>query len=187
MQLQINTHLSAEYVIVHPLYHLNKKKTKTEGTGRHDEKYENKGSTGLCSSFFDDLLYPRGATESDGKMEKKELETDRLPPPRTLILDFTMTHTRYDRSLSNLNGQLTNTRRSDGAPEPDGDIKTVDRKKILHYRQLYVDRPDPIAFMPVTLDTSGRIYDDFLRLLFLHAHRETSALENDIPSFPLLV
>ena len=55
------------------------------------------------------------------------------------------------------------------------------RKKIIHYRQLYIDRPDPIAFMPVAVDTAGRIYDDFLRLLFLHAHREASALPNDIP------
>ena len=36
--------------------------------------------------------------------------------------------------------------------------------------------------MPVAVDTSGRIYDDFLRLLFLYAHRrEASALANDIP------
>jgi hypothetical protein len=35
--------------------------------------------------------------------------------------------------------------------------------------------------MPVAVDTSGRIYDDFLRLLFFHAHRETSDLTNDIP------
>ncbi len=76
--------------------------------------------------------------------------------------------------------QLTNTSRSDGAPEPDGVIKVVTRKKIIHYRQLYVDRPDPIAFMPVAVDTSDRIYDDFLRLLFLYSHREASALANDI-------
>jgi hypothetical protein len=38
----------------------------------------------------------------------------------------------------------------------------VVRKKILHYRQLYIDRPEPIAFMPVAVDTSGHIYDDFL-------------------------
>ncbi len=42
-------------------------------------------------------------------------------------------------------------------------------------------RPDPIAFMPVAVDTSGRVYDDFSRLLFLHAHREASALSNGIP------
>ena len=78
-------------------------------------------------------------------------------------------------------GQLTNIRRSDGVPEPDGDLKVVSRKKIIHYHQLYIDHPEPIAFMPVAVDTSDRIYDDFLRLLFLHAHRETSALGNDIP------
>ena len=92
-----------------------------------------------------------------------------------------MTHPHYVRSRLNLNGQLTNTRRSDSAAEPDGVIKTVARKKIIHYRQLYIDRPDPIAFMPVAVDTSDRIYDDFLRLLFLHVHREVSALTNDIP------
>ncbi len=113
-------------------------------------------------------------------LKKTQDEADRLPPPRTLILDFTMTHTRYGRSHLHLNGQLTNTRRSDGATEPDGVIKAVVRKKILHYRQLYVDHPDPIAFMSVAVDTSVRIYDDFLRLLFLHAHREASALANDI-------
>ena len=74
-----------------------------------------------------------------------------------------------------------NIRRSDGAPEPDGALKVVARKKIIHYRQLYLVLPEPIAFMPVGVDTSGRIYDDFLRLLFLHAHRESSALTNDIP------
>jgi hypothetical protein len=44
-----------------------------------------------------------------------------------------------------------------------------------------LDRPDPIAFMPVSVDTSGRVHDDFNRLLFLHAHREASALINELP------
>jgi hypothetical protein len=57
----------------------------------------------------------------------------------------------------------------------------VTRKKIIHYLQLYIDRPDPIVFMPVAVDTSDRIYDDFLRLLFLYDHREVSPLPNDIP------
>ena len=55
------------------------------------------------------------------------------------------------------------------------------RSKIIHYRQLYLNRPDAIAFMPVGVDTSGRIYDDFSRLLFLHAHREESVLTNELP------
>ena len=35
--------------------------------------------------------------------------------------------------------------------------------------------------MPVAVDTSDRNYDVFLRLIFLHDHREASALTNDIP------
>ena len=35
--------------------------------------------------------------------------------------------------------------------------------------------------MTVAVDTTGRIYEDFSRLLFLHAHREVSALSNEIP------
>ncbi len=35
--------------------------------------------------------------------------------------------------------------------------------------------------MPVPVDTAGRIYDDFSRLLFLHSHREVSALTNELP------
>ena len=38
--------------------------------------------------------------------------------------------------------------------------------------------PEPIAFMSVAVDTAGRIYDDFSRLLFLHGHREASVLTN---------
>ena len=60
-------------------------------------------------------------------------------------------------------------------------MRVVTRKKIIHYRQLYVDRPEPIAFIPVAVDTGDRIYDDFSRLLFLHAHREASALSNELP------
>ena len=80
--------------------------------------------------------------------------------PRTLILDFTMTHTRYGRSQLSSLGQLTHTRREDGAPEPDGALRTVVREKVRHYRQLYINHPEPIAFMSdghrrsVAVDTS---------------------------------
>ena len=114
-------------------------------------------------------------------LQKPQDGTDRLPPPRTLIMDFTMTHQRFGRSLLSSLGQLTHSRRSDGAPEPDGALREAARRKIRHYRHLYIDRPDPIAFMSVDVDTFGRVYDDFSRLLFLHAHREASALANEIP------
>ena len=50
-------------------------------------------------------------------------------------------------------GQLTHRRRSDGGPESDGAFREEDRTKIRHYRQLYINLPDPIAFMPVVVDT----------------------------------
>jgi hypothetical protein len=50
-------------------------------------------------------------------------------------------------------GQLMNTRRSDGDPDPDVVLKDVTRI----------------------------MYDEFIRLLFLHGHRETSVLVNELP------
>ena len=38
-----------------------------------------------------------------------------------------------------------------------------------------------MVFMPVAVNTSGRLYDEFLRLIFLHAHREASALAGELP------
>jgi len=116
-------------------------------------------------------------------LENPQEQADRLPqgPPLTLILDFTLTHTCFGRSHVYSIGQLTHSRHSDGDPEPDGALRVVTRKKILHYRQLYIDHPEPIVFMPVAVDTSVRIYDDFSRLLFLYDHRETSALTNELP------
>jgi hypothetical protein len=73
-------------------------------------------------------------------------------------------------------GQLTNTRRSDGAPDPDTGFKEVVSIKIRHYRNLYLNHPGPIAFIPLAVDNTGRMYDEFIRLLFLHAHCEVSAL-----------
>jgi hypothetical protein len=114
-------------------------------------------------------------------LQKPQEQTDHLPPPRTLILDFTLTHTRYESSHVHTTGQLTNTTRSDDTPDLDGALREVSRKKILHYHQLYINRPDPITFLPTVVDTTGRLYDDFSRLLFLHTHREVLALSNEIP------
>ncbi len=89
-----------------------------------------------------------------------------------------MTHTRYGRSIQHTTGQLPQTRRSDGAPELDGALQKVGRDKIWHYRQFYLDKPDPIT--TVTVNTSVRVYDDFNRLLLLHTHRESSDLTNEL-------
>ncbi len=114
-------------------------------------------------------------------LQKPQPQATRLPPPRTLIMDYTMTHVRFGRSHLHPMGQLTNTRRSDSAPDPDAAFKEVVRIKIRHYRNLYLNHPDPIAFIPLAVDTTGRMYDEFIRLLFLHTHRESSVLTSELP------
>jgi hypothetical protein len=115
---------------------------------------------------------------SDSKLQA---QVNRLPPPRTLIMDFTMTHVRFGRSHLHPIGQLTHTRRSGSAPDPDGVIQDAVRIKIRHYRNIYLNRPDPIVFLSLAVDTSDRLYDDFICLIFLHGHREASALINELP------
>jgi hypothetical protein len=107
-------------------------------------------------------------------------EDDRLPP-RTLVMDVTMTHDHYGRTTQYTNGALTHRVSSTGAPQPDGALNKPARMKIRHYRQIYTDRPDPIVFLSIVVSTSGHVYEDFVRLLFLHVHRETSILAGELP------
>ena len=65
-------------------------------------------------------------------------------------------------------------------PDPDGDLKETVRIKIRNYRNIYLNR----AFLPLAVDTSGRLYDDFIRLLFFHAHREASQYSDSVMNFP---
>jgi hypothetical protein len=107
-------------------------------------------------------------------------EDDRLPP-RTLVMDVTMTHDRYGRTTHHTNGTLTHRVSSTGVPQVDGVLNKEARMKIRHYRQIYTDRPDPIVFLPITVSTSGLVYEDFVRLSFLHTHREDSILVGELP------
>ncbi len=43
------------------------------------------------------------------------------------------------------------------------------------------NRPDPIDFLPLAVDTPGRLYDDFIRLFFWHVHREVSVFPTELP------
>ena len=92
-----------------------------------------------------------------------------------------MTHVRFGCSHLHPVGQLTHTRRSDDVLDPDGKLQKEVRIKKCHYRSIYLNHPDPIDFMPLTVDTSGRLYDDFIRSFFLDVHRETSALTDELP------
>ncbi len=126
------------------------------------------------------------ADNERGDIEIKDYVTlprgadDRLPP-RTLVMDVTMTHDHYGRTTQRANGALTHRVSSAGAPQPDGVLNKAARNKIRHYRQICTDRPDPIAFLSITVSTSGRVYEDFTRLLFLQAHREASILAGELP------
>ncbi len=64
-------------------------------------------------------------------LQKPETQDNRLPPPHTLIMDFTMTHIRFGCHELHLHpmGQLTNTRHSDGSPDPDGVLRESVRIK----------------------------------------------------------
>ena len=77
-------------------------------------------------------------------------------------------------------GQLTSTRISVGTPDPDGDLKEVVSIKIRHYRNVYLNHLDPIVFIPLAVDNTGHLYDDFIRLICLHDHREVSDLVNEL-------
>ena len=47
-------------------------------------------------------------------------------------------------------------------------------EKILKYRADYNNNPPvAVAFMPAMAGTTGRWHSEFIRLLFLQAHRET--------------
>jgi hypothetical protein len=77
-----------------------------------------------------------------------------------------------------INKQVSST----GDPQPDGALKKAARIKIRHYRQIYADRPDPVVFLPTVVSTSGRVYEDFTRMMLLqHAHRETRILAGELP------
>ena len=79
-------------------------------------------------------------------------------------MDFTMTHDRIWRSHLHPKGKLTSTSCSDGSPDPDGTLKEVVRSKIRHYRNVvnvYLNHPDPITFIPLGVDTTGHLYDEW--------------------------
>jgi hypothetical protein len=40
---------------------------------------------------------------------------------------------------------------------------------------------DDIVFLPITVSTSVRVYEDFARLFFSHAYREASILTGELP------
>ncbi len=71
-------------------------------------------------------------------------------------------------TLTNLNGKLHYPN------DIDRSLNEAAADKIRKYRADYNNNPpNAVSFMPAIAGTSGRLHGDFIRLLFLQAHRET--------------
>ena len=86
-----------------------------------------------------------------------------------LVLDLRIAHDRVGSSTDpTLNGHLKYPNNLDQS------LNDAAADKIRKYRADYNNRPpSAVSFMPAIASTSGRLHSEFIRLLFLQAHRET--------------
>jgi len=86
-----------------------------------------------------------------------------------LVLDLRIAHERFGSSSDpNLNGKLHYPN------DIDRSLNEVATDKIRKYRSDFNNNPpNAISFMSAIASTSGRLHSEFIRLLFLQAHRET--------------
>ena len=89
--------------------------------------------------------------------------------PVPLVLDLRIAHDRFGRSSDlSLNGNLRYPN------DIDRSLNEAAADKIRKYRADYNNNPPTaVSFMPAIASTSGRLHSEFIRLLFLQAHRET--------------
>jgi hypothetical protein len=86
-----------------------------------------------------------------------------------LVLDLRIAHDRFGSSSDpSLNGQLHYPN------DIDKSLNEAAPDKIRKYRADYNNNPpSAVSLMPAIATTSGRLHSEFIRLLFLQAHRET--------------
>jgi hypothetical protein len=89
--------------------------------------------------------------------------------PVPLVLDLHITHDRFGSSSDpNLHGKLH---------WPNDIDKSLNETKADKIRKYHADykykTPNAISFMTAIASTSGRLHSEFIRILFLQAHRET--------------
>jgi hypothetical protein len=89
-----------------------------------------------------------------------------------LVLDLRIAHDRFGSSSDpSLNGHLHHPN------DIDKSLNEAAANKIRKYRADYNNNPpSAVSFMPAISSTSGRLHSEFIRLLFLQAHRETDRL-----------
>ncbi len=89
--------------------------------------------------------------------------------PVPLVLDLRIAHDRIGNSANPaLNGNLHYPNNIDES------LNQSTNDKIRKYRADYNNNPpNAVPFMPTIPGTNGRLHSEFIRLLFLQAHRET--------------
>ena len=88
---------------------------------------------------------------------------------RSLVFDLSIAHDRFGSSSHvQQNGSLSHPQ------DIDAPLRIAAQREIATYRQQQADNQN-ISFLPAIVSTSTRMHGDFLRLLFLQAHRETEA------------
>jgi hypothetical protein len=88
---------------------------------------------------------------------------------RSLVFDLSITHYRIGSSC-----HVQQNRSLSHKQDLDAPLRMAAERKINSYRQQYADNQN-ISFLPAIMTTSSRMHGEFLRLLFLQAHRETTA------------
>ena len=87
--------------------------------------------------------------------------------PRDVVFDLTLTHERWgDTDDPHKKGQLRSP------ADLDRPLRDAAREKVVKYQSDYAN-DQRISFLPAAFSTSGRIHEEFLRLLFYHAHLES--------------
>jgi hypothetical protein len=89
--------------------------------------------------------------------------------PVSLVLDLHIVHERFGSSSDpSINGHLHYPN------DVDRSLNEATTNKIRKYRADYTNiPPNGVPFMCAIASTSGRLHSEFVRLLFLQAHRET--------------
>ncbi len=89
--------------------------------------------------------------------------------PVPLVLDLRIVNDRVGSTTDpNLNGHLKYPNNFDQS------LNDAAADKVRKYRADYNNRPPSVvSFMTVIVSTSDRLHGEFVRLLFLQAHRET--------------
>ena len=90
---------------------------------------------------------------------------------RSLVMDLTFQHERYGSSKKFPNGTLCVS----NLKNRDRPIEQEARNKIRKHRNSYNLLSGDIGFLPLVASTSGRLNADFIRLVYLHATKETKA------------